>query len=230
LTTIRAADKSGVTGSGKRPMIYAVTPDKMTVHVPAAMIAQARQEIEAAAKRRLADEYDSAQERGEVAGAKDGSRGRSKGERPATAAEVGLDRKDIHDARQLRDVIAANPAAVREALDDILAKGDEPTRAALKRATAPHRAASGAKGARPIGRRAEITENAAKGVLPPVPDFSAETHTRFRGKLAEIVALVEAGDVAALKATEIKTYSSSPKAMARYRDLAVEALQVRRSN
>jgi hypothetical protein len=37
--------------------------------------------------------------------------------------------------------------------------------------------------------------------------------------IAEIVALVEAGDVAALKAYLIKPYSSSPKAMARYRDL-----------
>jgi hypothetical protein len=136
---VRAADKLGKTDSGRKPMIYAVTPDKMTVHVPAAMIAEARQED----------------------------------------------------------------------------------------ATGPRRAASEGKGARPQGRRAEIAENAAKGILPPAPDFSAETHKRFRGKLAEIVKLVEAGDIAALKAIEIKTYSSSPKAMARYRDLAVTALEIR---
>lgn len=197
---IRAADKLGTTPGGRKPLIYAVTPDRMTIHVPAAMIAQARQEIEAAAMRRLADEYDAAQERGEVAGAKDGSRGRSIGERPATAAEIGLDRKDIHEARQVRDVIVA---------------------------TVPHSATGKAKGARPIGRRAEIAENAAKGILPPLPDFSAETHKRFRGKLAEIVALVEAGNVAALKSFPINPYSSSPKAMARYRDLAVQAIEAR---
>jgi hypothetical protein len=136
---VRAADKLGKTGSGRKPMIYAVTPDSMTVHVPAAMVAQARQEG----------------------------------------------------------------------------------------ATGPRKAASKAKGTRPIGRRAEIADNAAKGILPPPPDFSAETHRRFRGKLAEIVKLVEAGNVAALKAIEIKAYSSSPKAMARYRDLAVMAIEAR---
>ncbi|RUM95326.1 hypothetical protein EET67_23915 [Pseudaminobacter arsenicus] len=136
---IRAADKLGNTPGGRKPMIYAVTPDKMTVHVPAAMIAQARKEA----------------------------------------------------------------------------------------ATAPRRAASKDSGARPKGRRAEIAENAAKGILPLVPDFSAETHRRFRGKLAEIVALVEAGDVAALKAIEIKPYSSSPKALDRYRNLAVSALEAK---
>jgi hypothetical protein len=51
-----------------------------------------------------------------------------------------------------------------------------------------------------------------------VPDFSAETHRRFRGKLTEITKLVEAGDVAGLKAFPIKPYSSSPKAMA---DIAI---------
>jgi N6-adenosine-specific RNA methylase IME4 len=97
-------------------------------------------DIEAAAKRRLADEYDAAQERGEIVGPHDGAKKRVPDENaiaPVTAAEIGLDRKDIHDARRVRDAIAANPAAVREALDDILARGDEPTRAALKRAIQP---------------------------------------------------------------------------------------------
>lgn len=89
---IRAADAMGKTASGKKPMVYAVTADDMTVHVPAAMIAQARQEA----------------------------------------------------------------------------------------ATARRRAASKATGARPQGRRAAIADNAAKGILPPAPDFSAETHRRFR--------------------------------------------------
>lgn len=91
--------------------------------------------IEAEAKRRLADEYDAAQGRGEVA------KGRPKslpdGNSSVTAAQIGIASKDIHDARQVRDVIVANPAAVREALNDILAKGDEPTRTALKKAIAP---------------------------------------------------------------------------------------------
>ncbi len=56
-------------------------------------------DIEAQAKRRLADEYDAAQERGEVA------KGSVRKDivpvgndvRPATAADLGLTRKDIHE-------------------------------------------------------------------------------------------------------------------------------------
>jgi len=96
-------------------------------------------EIEAAAKRRLADEYDAAQDRGEIAKSSVRTDIVSDGNdvRPATAAEVGLNRKQMHDARQVRNAIVANPLVVREALDDILAHGDEPTRAALKRAIQP---------------------------------------------------------------------------------------------
>jgi hypothetical protein len=55
-------------------------------------------EIEALANRRLADEYDAAQERGEVATSRDGGR-RSKLERLPTAADIGLNRAEIHEAR-----------------------------------------------------------------------------------------------------------------------------------
>lgn len=50
------------------------------------------------AKRRLADEYDAAQERGEVA--KAGDPRPSTAEGPPTAANIGLTHKDIHEARQ----------------------------------------------------------------------------------------------------------------------------------
>jgi hypothetical protein len=61
------------------------------------------------AKRRLADEYDAAQERGEVATA-----GKPvnvpDGNNKATAPEIGLTRKDIHEAREIRDAEDAEPA------------------------------------------------------------------------------------------------------------------------
>ena len=66
--------------------------------------------ISAAAERRLSDEYEAAQERGEVA-----ADGRPKtvpdenGLKPATAADIGLSRKDIHEARQIRDAEKAEP-------------------------------------------------------------------------------------------------------------------------
>jgi hypothetical protein len=81
--------------------------------------------------------------------------------------------------------------------------------------------------ARPLGKRAQIEADAAAGKLPKAPDFSAETHKRFRPALDEVRALIADKDVAGLKALEIKPISSSPKALARFRDLAVIALEAR---
>lgn len=79
------------------------------------------------------------------------------------------------------------------------------------------------------GKRAAL-ENAARcGRLPDPPDFSKPTHARFRAKLTKLIELAKAGDIAGLKAMEINPISTSPKAMARYRDLCVTALQARRS-
>jgi hypothetical protein len=91
-------------------------------------------EIEAGAKRRLADEYDAAQERGEVA------RGRPKsipGENTfqPTADDIAPGfSKDIHEARLIRDAEAADPGIVRRTLDEKLKHGEEPTKAALRQA------------------------------------------------------------------------------------------------
>jgi len=73
----------------------------------------------------------------------------------------------------------------------------------------------------------EALEAAQRGELPAPPDFSAETHKRFRPKLEELKALVEKGDVKALKAFPINPISTSPKALDRYRNLAVTALEAR---
>lgn len=102
----------------------------------------------------------------------------------------------------------------------------------LKRARAEREAKAaekktprGEKKAGAGGKRAEILAAAEAGKLPPVPDFSAETHRRFRPKLAELVALVKAKEVKKLKAYPINPISTSPKAMDRYRNLAVIALE-----
>ena len=95
-------------------------------------------EIEAAAKRRLADEYDAAQARGEVATRQNnpGSVGHVSDENmpPATADNLGLSRKAIHEARQLRDAEVADPGLVRRTLDAQLERGEERTRFAVRRA------------------------------------------------------------------------------------------------
>ena len=78
-----------------------------------------------------------------------------------------------------------------------------------------------------LGKRHAVLDQAQTGALPPAPDFSKPTHARFRAKLAQIVALAEAGDIAGLQAFEINPVSSSPKAMARYRNLCVIAIKAR---
>jgi hypothetical protein len=82
----------------------------------------------------LADEYDAAQEPGKIAGPKYGKLGRSDGERLPTAADIGLSRKDVHDARLIRDAEVADSGVVRRTLDEKLASGEEPTNAALRKA------------------------------------------------------------------------------------------------
>ena len=77
------------------------------------------------------------------------------------------------------------------------------------------------------GKRADALASAEAGNLPTAPDFSAPTHARFLKKHAELVALVDAGDLKALKAFPINPISSSPKALDRYRNLAVTALEAR---
>jgi len=90
-------------------------------------------EIEAMAKRRLADEYDAAQLRGEVA-----TVGKPvnvpNGNNKPTAPEIGLSRKAIHEAREIRDAEETYPGIVRRTLDAALDAGEEPTKAAVRRA------------------------------------------------------------------------------------------------
>jgi|HubBroStandDraft_6_1064221.scaffolds.fasta_scaffold149789_1 hypothetical protein len=79
------------------------------------------------------------------------------------------------------------------------------------------------------GKRAAVLADAQAGKLPPPPDFSAPTHARYRDAAKALVDMAKAGDIKGLKAVVIKPYSSSPKAMAKYRDLAVIALEARRA-
>lgn len=88
-------------------------------------------EIEAAASRRLADEYDAAQERGDVVGK---LRSQAELTKP-TAADVGLTRKEIHEARIIRDAEEADPGIVKRTIEEAVEAGEEPTRALVKRAT-----------------------------------------------------------------------------------------------
>ena len=90
--------------------------------------------IEAGAKRRLADEYDAARDVGVVSAQGQRTDLLPDEKKVPTVAELGLTHKDIHDARIIRDAEAADPGLVRRTLDERLERGEEPTRAALRRA------------------------------------------------------------------------------------------------
>ena len=74
---------------------------------------------EAGAKRRLADEYDAAQERGEVqtpGGARNFNVPKQNNE--PTVDDIGLTRKEVHEARLIRDAEIAEPGIVRLTNED----------------------------------------------------------------------------------------------------------------
>lgn len=88
-------------------------------------------EIEAGAKRRLADEYDAAQERGEVRAANERTASNAEA---VGASDLGLTHKDIHEAREIRAAEEAQPGVVKATIEAAIAEGKEPTRAKVRRA------------------------------------------------------------------------------------------------
>jgi hypothetical protein len=68
--------------------------------------------LKATAKMRLADEYDAAQERGEVAPQGRPEKVSDENLLP-TVADIGLTKGQVHEARQIRDAEKADPGIVR---------------------------------------------------------------------------------------------------------------------
>ncbi|MCO5071115.1 MAG: SAM-dependent methyltransferase [Rhizobiaceae bacterium] len=90
--------------------------------------------IESQAKVRLADEFDAAQKRGEVqspGGARNFIIPVKKNEIPSVS-DFGINPKDIHEARKLRDAEREAPGIVERAIAARLAAGLEPSRANLR--------------------------------------------------------------------------------------------------
>lgn len=164
--------------------------------------------IEARAKHKLADEYDAAQERGEVA--KIGDNLPSVGEsnaRPATAADIGIRRDEIHEARKLRDAEAAEPGVTARALDAIVARGDEPTKATLRReilaekptqAEAPEENQEDAKARRDL---AKLTRTGLEDEVIGLRAENAELRAKIKELKAEAAAMKE--DLAAFKTDDL---------------------------
>lgn len=90
--------------------------------------------IRARAEMRLAEEYDAAQDRGEVA--KSGQRNDlvvGNNEVKPTAADLGIRRDEIHEARKMRDAEAADPGIISRTIEGMIERGEEPTRQALRK-------------------------------------------------------------------------------------------------
>jgi hypothetical protein len=85
--------------------------------------------IRARAEMRLAEEYDDAQERGDIL--RSGEHSFSHPEK-LSGVDV-LPPKDLHEARKFRDAEAAEPGLISRAIDAMIERGEEPTRAALRR-------------------------------------------------------------------------------------------------
>lgn len=85
---------------------------------------------------RLAEEYDAAGDRGEVAGhggARNFKVGGDDLEAKPTLSDLGLRKQDVAEFRAIRDAERAEPGVVQRTIDRIVERGEEPTRAALKR-------------------------------------------------------------------------------------------------
>jgi len=79
--------------------------------------------------------------------------------------------------------------------------------------------------ARAAAPAAPIIAAAVRATLPPPPNFEAATHKPYRAKLAKLIELAHAGDIGGMLAIEIKPSSTSPKALIRYRNAVIAALQ-----
>lgn len=114
--------------------------------------------IEMRAQCRLADEYDAAQARGEVASSHDGRR-RSEATAKPTAAHVGINKWSVLAARKVRDAERRIPGMVRKVVEEKLKAGEEPRRADVKRAV------SASTGPKPSRRKNNATTEAVAAAL-----------------------------------------------------------------
>ncbi|MGE0753327.1 MAG: hypothetical protein AB7K64_22360 [Variibacter sp.] len=183
--------------NGRRPLIYGVTADGRSGLVTDAFIPKPKED-----PMKTYTKKSNAQRAAKAAGHKPDD------------VEI-IKTKDGY-AYRLKGATPAEESATAAKAKAAPAKGRKGRKAAGK----PEKAAT-----RPLGKRAAIEATAREGKLPEPPDFSAETHKRFRNKLASVVELAKAGDLKGLRKFEVNPVSSSPKAIARYRDLCVIALE-----
>jgi hypothetical protein len=151
-------------------------------------------EIEAGAKQRLDDEYRAARAAGVVARQGERTDLFLDGEKvPPTQPGLGLNHNDLADGRLLNKAEAVEPGVTRRILEEQLIRGDEPTRAALRREVeaVAMQALAGAD-------FSEVTRHPRAGRTAPDPNFDAMA--QVAGCCRRLVELVEANGVEAIRA------------------------------
>lgn len=142
-------------------------------------------EIEAMAKRRLADEYDAAQERGEVATRADQNLLPER--KKVSVSDLGLTHKTIHEARQIRDAERLDPGIVNRTVMERLDAGHEPTKAALRQAITDAIVRGGRSAPTPSRRNPEYRPNPARDVALRVDGSCRDISEAFEAKGAAAI-------------------------------------------
>lgn len=151
--------------------------------VGAARAAMGRaQDIMIRAEMRFVEEYDSAKDRGELA-----SVGKPvivpDGNNKPTTAEVGINRKEVHQARKLLEAEKASPGKVKGTIDGIVARGEEPTRAKVQREVVE-------KPAKPMKEQASTVDPERRKLEKLTPDALIDEVLGLRADLADAKANV----------------------------------------
>ena len=139
---------------------------------------------------------------------------------PINAAVIANAIKAVKPAKVAK--VATKPVAKAKPVAKV-AKATKATKPVAKVATKA-KAEKVAKVEKPLSARAQIEADAAAGKLPTKLAFTSPGDKRYQKKVDLLNELAAKGDIKGLKAVEINAYSSSPKKMAKWRDLAVIAL------
>jgi len=134
---------------------------------------------------RMANEYDAAQERGEVATVGKRSQAERLVEAPPSASDLGLSRKDIYTARQIRD---AGEPVVERTIQQALNEGRAPTKSEILAAAREIRAEQqGDKAERRAAKESDLANRIVAlpdrryGVILADPEWRFEPYSRETG-------------------------------------------------
>jgi hypothetical protein len=126
---------------------------------------------------------------------------------------------------KMKSGFAYRAKASAQAAQALIAQAETARKAPIDRKREPETIAPAT-----LGKLVAIETAARRGQLPEPPDFSAETHRRFRAKLQTVINFAKAGDLPGLRAFAVNPISTSPEAIDRYRKLCIVALEAQAAN